>query len=181
MANRPVHWHEGMFLRPHHFQTAQRHWLQMAHLSAKWDLHYNWGLRAIELDLDALANSRLVVRALKARLRDGTLVSIPEDGTLPEVQLKGAFERERSLTVFLAVPIVNLGKANAALNGTADGARYVVESQELEDQSGYEVLPIARIEKSDTAEGTPQLDTTYIPPLLACDDWTPLTAGILET
>jgi type VI secretion system protein ImpJ len=206
MANRPVHWHEGMFLRPHHFQTAQRHWFQTLSQGAKWDVHHNWGLRAIELDLDALANSRLVVRSLKARLRDGSLISVPEDGALPEVPLKGVFERERTLTVFLAVPIVNLGKANTAQNGTADGARYVVDTQELEDEntginpqlihvrllnlklllsnqdhSGYEVLPVARIEKSDTAEGTPRLDTTYIPPLLACDAWKPLSAGILET
>jgi type VI secretion system protein ImpJ len=194
-----------MFLRPHHFQTAQRHWFHLAHQGDKWDLHYNWGLRAIDLDLDALANSRLVVRGLKARLRDGTLVTVPEDGALPVVDLKGAFERETALAVLLAVPVVNLGKSNAAQNG-AEGARYLVDTQELEDentginpqpvqvrllnlklllsthdQTGYEVLPIARIERSASAEGTPQLDRTYIPPLLSCDAWQPLQDDILES
>src|SRR5262245_22386414 len=80
MTARLVHWHEGMFLRPHHLQAAQRYWAHQGMLGEKWDLHYNWGLRAIDLDLDALSNYRCVVRQLRARLRDGTLVSIPEDG-----------------------------------------------------------------------------------------------------
>jgi type VI secretion system protein ImpJ len=46
--------------------------------------------------------------------------------------------------------------------------------------AGYEVVPIARIEKSERAESTPQLDVTYIPPVLACDAWHVLYVGILQ-
>src|SRR5581483_8681683 len=87
MTARAVHWHEGMFLRPQHLQAAQRHTAHLSTVGDKWDLHYNWGLRDIDLDLEALANHRLVVRSLRARLRDGTLVSVPEDGLLPAVEL----------------------------------------------------------------------------------------------
>lgn len=83
MGINPVHWHEGMFLRPHHFQLSRAQQSEQSHLSEKWDHHHNWGLREIDLDLDALANSRLVVRSLKARFRDGTLVVIPDDGVVP--------------------------------------------------------------------------------------------------
>src|SRR5436853_433706 len=101
MTTRAVHWHEGMFLRPQHFQTAQRHWLHLANRSEKWDLQYNWGLRAIDLDLDALSNYRFVVRSLEARLRDGTLVAVPEDGILPAIDLRGAFETGNRVMVYL--------------------------------------------------------------------------------
>jgi type VI secretion system protein ImpJ len=205
MASRAVHWHEGMFLRPHHLQAAQRHSADLVSLGAKWDLHYNWGLRSIDLDLDALANSRLVVRSLKARLRDGTLLRVPEDGTLSHLDLQGPFEHENTLTVYLAVPMFRPGRPNVVTNNSADGLRYALETLNLEDEntgvnpqpvevrlfnlklmlssqdlSGYEVLPIARIEKSPKAEATPQLDITYIPPLLACDAWKPLADGILQ-
>jgi type VI secretion system protein ImpJ len=205
MAFRPVHWDEGMFLRPQHLQAAQRYWAHHAQQNGKWDRNYNWGVRAIELDLDALANSRLVVRLLRARLRDGTLINVPEDGNLSPIELKGQFDREPNLTVYLAVPIVNLDKRNVA-SGPGDGARYLVGEFEVPDENtgesrqfirfrslnvklllstdhldGYEVLPIARVEKSASAEGAPQLDIAYIPPLLACDAWKPLRAGILET
>ena len=39
---------------------------------------------------------------------------------------------------------------------------------------------MARVEKSERAESTPQLDETYIPPLLACDAWHVLSVGILQ-
>ena len=49
-----------------------------------------------------------------------------------------------------------------------------------EDLAGYDTMPIARIEKSERAEATPQLDVTYIPPVLACDAWHELSVGILQ-
>jgi type VI secretion system protein ImpJ len=49
-----------------------------------------------------------------------------------------------------------------------------------QDRTGYEVLPLARVEKSQRAEATPQLDVTYIPPVLACDAWKPLGIGIVQ-
>jgi type VI secretion system protein ImpJ len=205
MNARLVHWHEGMFLRPHHFQAAQRHWAHRSHLDEKWDHHYDWGLRTVEIDPDALANHRFVVRALKARLRDGTLISVPEDGELPPLDLKDAFERDGTPTVSLAVPTVHLGRANVSAPAGSNSARFFLETQDLEDENtganpqpvqlrllrlkllatgqdpaGYEVLPLARVEKSAEAEGTPQIDTAYIPPVLACDAWPPLRAGILE-
>jgi type VI secretion system protein ImpJ len=200
MAHRPVHWHEGMFLRPHHFQAAQRHWQQWANTSEKWDCHYNWGLRSIKLDLDALPTFRLLIRSLKARLRDGTLISTEEDGQLTPMDLREALAQEPVLTVYLAIPLFELSKANI---GAGDGARYSVESQDLEDEnkganpqpiqvrrmnfklllstqsaSGYEVLPIARIRKA--ADGTPERDKEYIPPVLTCDAWQWLREELLD-
>lgn len=205
MSNRRVHWFEGMFLRPHHFQLFQRSQSELSHRGDKWDVHYNWGMRSIDLDLDALANYRLVVRSVEARLRDGTTISVPDDGILPQLELKSAFEKSKSVTVFLGVPALNLGRANVSDNGVADLARYKLDTQPLEDENtgvnpqpitvrmlniklllstqdhtGYEVLPIARIERAAKVEATPQLDETYIPPLLTYDAWKTLVAGILH-
>ncbi|HEY7428237.1 MAG TPA: type VI secretion system baseplate subunit TssK [Gemmataceae bacterium] len=206
MATRFVHWYEGMFLRPQHLQAAQRCEAHQRNRGAKWDLHYNWGLRSVEMSATALANHRLVFPALEARLRDGTLVALPEDAAAPELDLKGPLERERAFRVFLAVPSLRLGRPNVAEPGQNEGGRYLVESQDVEDENsglhpqplqmrrlhvkillsneddhpGYEVLPIARIEKSSDADALPRLDVNYIPPLLGCDAWPPLQVGILR-
>ncbi|QDU62427.1 hypothetical protein Pan216_32940 [Planctomycetes bacterium Pan216] len=205
MTARSVHWHEGMFLRPHHFQLQERHAVAMGHRNNKWSVHYNWGLREIDIDVDSLANFRLVVRGLQARLNDGTLISVPEDGVLPQLDLKPVFESNNSITVFLGIPVVNLGRANVASNVAADGARYLLDTQPLEDENtgvnpqqvtvrllnlklllstqdhtGYDVLPIARIERAPKAEATPELDQTYIPPVLACDAWHTLVTEIVH-
>lgn len=204
MTARPVHWHEGMFLRPHHFQALARHAAHEQARAGRWNLHHDWGLRRIELDVDALANHRLVVHLLQARLRDGTLVELPSDGDLPALDLKPALQRSPSVTVFLALPLLHLGRSNTSA-GPSDSARFRVDTQELEDENtgvnpqliqvrllnlrvlpstgdhaGYEVIPLLRVEKSPRAEAPPQLDLTYIPPVLACDAWQPLQAGILQ-
>src|SRR5687767_12672207 len=112
MTDHSVHWYEGMFLWPHQVQLAERLTAQQLHLGHKWNLHYDWGLRAIQFDRDALANYRFAVRSLEARLRDGTTVSLPEDGALAALDLKEGFGRDLSVTVYLAVPKLQLGKAN---------------------------------------------------------------------
>ncbi|MCI0381267.1 MAG: type VI secretion system baseplate subunit TssK [Gemmataceae bacterium] len=204
MTSPAVHWHEGMFLRPQHFQTAQRHWSQLLQHNVSWDNHYSWGLRSLELDLDALANYRCVVRSLEARLRDGTLVVISPEDTFPALNLRNAFERQSSVTVYLGVSVFHLGRPNVSAQGPADQARYVVDSLDLEDENsgqnpqsipvrrlhvklllsgqplaGYETLPLARLERSTRAEATPQLDEAYFPPVLACDAFRPLHANVL--
>jgi type VI secretion system protein ImpJ len=205
MTTRAVHWYAGMFLRPQHFQAAQRHALHQASRSEKWDLQYNWGLRSIDIDLNALENYRFVVRTLEARLRDGTLVSVPEDGILAPLDVRNAFESGNRVTIYLGVPGLHTGRSNIVYSDEGAAARFVLENQDIEDEntgtnaqslqirrlsfklllssqdtSGFELLPIARLEKSSRAEAAPQLDEKFIPPLLACDAWRPLAEDIVR-
>lgn len=193
-----------MFLRPHHFLASHRHWLDRSNLGSKLDLHHNWGLRSIDLDREALANHRFVVRSLRARLRDGTLVSVPEETALPALDLKPLLQGRPDVTLYLAVPIVLPGRPNVS-NDPAEGVRFIqgelsVEDENTgsnpqplqfrrlnlrllasgQDQTGFEVLPLARVTKSARAEATPQLDETYIPPVLALDAWPPLLGGVVQ-
>jgi type VI secretion system protein ImpJ len=203
----PIHWHEGMFLRPQHFQAAERHVHQQIERAHKWDLHHNWGIRSIDINEDALAAYRFELRDLKGRLHDGTLVDLTSDASKLFLDLKSAFveRNEPNVTVYLAVPVLNLGRANVSHNGSLDTARYSTDGQDLEDENtglnpqpvairrlnlklllsvqdmtGYVTLPIAKLKRADMAEGVPQLDKTYIPPLLACDAWRPLFTEILD-
>lgn len=205
MTARAIHWHEGMFLRPHHMQAAQRHLEHLSRTGDKWDLNYNWGLRHILIDREALANHRLVIHTLQARLRDGTLVSIPEDGTLAARELKEVLDRETQVMAYLALPLVRLGRANVGGNSQETAGRYFLDTQEVEDentglnpqllqvrlvnmrvvfsseeQTGFELLPLARIEKSSEATTAPQVQASYIPPLLACDAWRVLQIDIIQ-
>ena len=84
MKNLPVHWSEGMFLRPHHFQAADRFWTEQLDASERWDHPYNYGVRDLELSPAAIENFQVEVTSCKARMRDGTLISIePNAGRFP--------------------------------------------------------------------------------------------------
>ncbi len=207
MTTGAVHWREGIFIRPQHFQAEYRHLVDVSLRNHAWDLHYNWGLRSLVLDQEALANHRLVIHSLEARMRDGTPVVIPLDGVLPAVDLRPAFQAKdvRHLMVYLAAPALSLGRRNIAPERDID-FRYYQDIQKFEDEnsgenpqtvplravnfqllignqdrSGYEVLPIARLEKNAQTDGRPQLDVSFIPPLLRCDGWKPLAENILRS
>lgn len=206
MASHAVHWFEGMFLRPHHFQASHRYLTDLGRRNHSWDVPYNWGLRSIDIDHEALANHRLVIHSLQARLRDGTPVIIPRDGVLAPLDLRRAVQAKdtRDFTVFLAVPALYPGRRNIAPERQAE-MRYYEETPECEDENsggnpqpvpmrvlnfqlvvgerqpaGYEAIPVARLERSAHADARPQLDLSFIPPLLACDAWKPLADGILR-
>jgi type VI secretion system protein ImpJ len=196
-----------MFLRPHHFQAAQRYEASQRDRGGKWDLHYNWGLRSLVLNTPALANYRFEVQSLEARLRDGTLVAFGprDDAPPPPLDLRGPLKDSASLTVLLAVPVLDMTRPNVG-GGDNGVGRYLLDTQPVEDENtgqepqplelrrlnvrllasppaehpGYEVLPIARVKKSGAADATPQIDPGYIPPVLACDAWEILQVNIVR-
>lgn len=199
MSSRPVHWHEGMFLRPQHFQAADRYARNTMKESEDWFHPFNWGVRLVDFDREAFGNYSAVLRACEARFKDGTKVSIPADGTIDPVELKGALAGSGSVMISLAIPSFQLGRANVEETPTANGPRYWVDEYPVgdentggddqpilvrrlrcrlllstQDHTGYEVLPVARVERSAQLEAPPQLDPDYVPPLLALDGWPPL-------
>jgi type VI secretion system protein ImpJ len=202
MSEPAVNWHEGMFLRPHHFQAAGRHFHDQIRQSARWDVHYNWGLRAVDITTAGLANYQFVVNRLEARLRDGTLIRVPEDGVLTPIDLREALEQQNPLEVSLAIPAVQMGRANVGPDtrfreynppgGVPDEnsgqnprqVQFRVLNLRLltgaQDTAGYEVLPIAQVVRSARAEAVPELHEPYIPPVLACDAWPVLQRGIVQ-
>lgn len=196
MAIRPVHWSEGMFLRPHHLQAADACAREALRISEDWYQPFNWGYRRIELDRDAVSNYSMTLPACEARFKDGTKLIVPEDTAIDPAELHDALSRESSITVFLAVPTVRPGRANVEDTPTADGPRYWIETVEHEDENtgadeqpiqfrrtrarlllsgqdhtGYETLPLCRIERSTQTGAPPQIDPSFVPPLLALDAW----------
>jgi type VI secretion system protein ImpJ len=196
MPRRPVHWSEGMFLRPHHFQAADRYARESLRESEDWLRPFTWGLRSIDLDRDAIANYSVTLRSCEARFKDGTKLAIPDDGTVDPVELKDALAVSGAVMVYLGVPALQSGRSNVEEAPTAHGPRYWVETVQCDDENtgvdeqpievrrvrarllvtgqdhtGYEVLPLARVERTAQEGSPPRLDPAYVPPLLVLDAW----------
>ncbi len=152
MRNLPVDWSEGMFLRPHHLQAAERYWTETIHTSGQWDHQYNYGIRTLEISPEALLNFQFQINTCQARLRDGTLVSLglgqgPDrldlkpaleqqakaDGL--KADLKAAFQSQPSVTVYLAVPRLKMGAANVADQPGATPHRFHRLVHSLQDET----------------------------------------------
>src|SRR5262245_27901554 len=127
MACRAVHWYEGMFLRPHHLQKADRYTRESLRTSEDWYHPFNWGIRSVDFDIDAIANDSLPRRSCEARFKDGTKLSIPSDSAIDPVELRGALASQGAVTVYLAVPSLQAGRANVEEAPTANGPRYWID------------------------------------------------------
>jgi type VI secretion system protein ImpJ len=137
-----------MFLRPHHFQAADRHAAERLALSTVADEPYCYGIVRLEFDPVALANRQLELQACQARLRDGTLVWLepgeePERVGLPTVsadaaKLTAAFEDplrdNEPVRVYLAVPRHDAGGPNISPPGPPGRSRFLSHRESVRDE-----------------------------------------------
>jgi len=204
MPAQEVHWYEGMFVLPQHFQSNQQFVREMQQRDSHWQNHYDWGLHSLEIQEEALATYHFRVSSLAARFQDNTLLSIPEDIVLGDLDIREALENENSIDIFLTIPTYQPTRANVATERSS-GVRYLVESRDVEDDcigsnpraidfrlpnaelrhsgqslDGREAIQIARILRSDRVEALPVLDKDFIPPILSCDAYPTFLRGYLE-
>jgi type VI secretion system protein ImpJ len=149
MRHLPVHWSEGLFLRPHHFQAMERASAERLALTAEAINPCSYGVVHLEIDATALANRKVVLRRCQARLRDGTLVWL-EQGEEPDrldlrdvceqlaslsSEVGEALEADDTIRLFLAVPRFNPTSANVSPPGQADRTREMLVRQLIQDDT----------------------------------------------
>lgn len=203
MRNPGVHWHEGMFLRPQHFQAAERHGRETTALNIDYCVAYAYGIQNIAVSENSLANDCFEFGGLRARLKDGTVIAQSHD-QVQRIDLAERFDaagnRDEAVTVYLALPNFRADQKNVAeqKTGPKGSERYVAFVREVydegtgrypqgirlrelnyhilfssEDLSGYEVIPICRLVKSDE-QGHYAVDDGYFPPAMTLKAWPPL-------
>ena len=121
-----IHWSEGMFLRPHHLQVAQR-WMETV-VDAGLDSarSFAWGFLKLEVAQEPLENSTLRLDSCSARMKDGTWVQIPENTQVDPLNFQKALESNSgAVTVYFGIPEMQEVRSNSvslenpeATNGT---------------------------------------------------------------
>ena len=206
MLNLPIHWYEGMFLRPQHFQAADRHWVELIGQSSLLDLPYNYGFATLAISQDAIGRGEFGIQRAAFRMRDGTVWFL-DDGQCPNrVSLKTALERQDSVIVLLAIPTFQSFRENVSTSSSTEATRYSQVDQTVQDENGsgdpqelqfrrpefrlllstddttgYETLEVARVQRSGDGKSVAVLDETYFPPLLNVATWESLREGILRS
>lgn len=142
MRNPPVNWSEGMFLLPHHFQAAEKHYNELLQTSEKWDHAYNYGLQSVDISRDAIGNFQFQLNSCQARMKDGTLVVVGPEQDVDRAELrpgvagleealkglgtdlKQSLDVQPAVRVYLAVPKIKMGSANVAREGEHGRQRF---------------------------------------------------------
>jgi type VI secretion system protein ImpJ len=135
-----IHWHEGLFLQPHHFQRMQRG-MHVALLDQRRLIApYPFGILESRIAPDALADFRLRFDFLRVIMPSGQEVRFPDNAELPELSLKPILTGSKgSVLIHLALPLWQEKRANA-LDPTADAdprakLLFRVEPSDLADEN----------------------------------------------
>lgn len=195
-----------MLVLPHHFQAAEAYLADLVATSHNWLSPYGYGIHEIQFNDDALGSFEVRIPRLRARLRDGTLVSVPENAHLDSLDLKQAMADKSSVYLHLVVPDIVPGQANTGAAPNGNRTRYLLDThhwEELHDGDNSrsidllryncevvvttdeqpprncQSLPIARLQRSLEADSPPEIDADYIPPVLDCSSWPYLREDVL--
>jgi type VI secretion system protein ImpJ len=191
-----VHWHEGLFLLPHHLQRLQRTLNDNGFAERHLNWAYPYGLVEARLSSDDLENMRIRFDYLRAIMPSGEEIRFPQDAELPALDIKQAVESRGRFTVYLALPLWFDSRANTLAPGQATdpraNIRYRITEKECtdentgenaktvllrrlnarllfedEDRSDLEIIPLLRVTRAAGEDvGLPQQDPEFVGPCL---------------
>ena len=193
-----IHWSEGMFLRPHHLQAAQR-WLETVVASGFDSLRpFSWGFVDLEVAQEPLENFTLRLDGCSARLKDGTWIHIPSNTQVEPFSFQEQLEASEggAIDIYLGVPQMQEVRANSIslenpdlVDGTPRFEPHPIMRRDentgknpqmvyvrrmrgrlftgADEMTGYEVLRVGTIRRSDRPGALPELDAMGAGPLLA--------------
>ncbi|MCC6425520.1 MAG: type VI secretion system baseplate subunit TssK [Phycisphaerales bacterium] len=166
VMNGQVHWHEGLFLQPHHLQCLQRSLAESIGAERRFAMAYPYGVLDARLSADALENMLVRFDQLRVVMPGGLYVDVPGNADLPAMDIKRALQASSApLTVSLAVPVWQSARANTIETRTGEGSQIkrlfrVSEIDRADENTGENRQPLlvrrinARlvIEGDDTAD-----------------------------
>jgi len=134
-----IHWHEGLFLLPHHLQRIQQNLNEALSLERRFTWAYPYGLIDARLSNDDLENMRIRFDRLQAIMPSGQEIRFPQDAELPAIDIKQAFESRGRFVVYLGVPLWFSARSNCINPGQVVDSRakilYRVVETELNDEN----------------------------------------------
>lgn len=168
-----IHWHEGLFLRPHHMQMLQRMVEGLAVEERKWSFSYPYGVINSDLSRDALENMVVRFSRLRAVMPDGQMVDFPGNAFLPPLNVEEAMGESRgSILVYLAVPVWYEGRANVVGNDADNPSlvkrRFRVDEVQKSDENsggGSEPIPVRRLNARLVLDSEDHSDLEVMPVL----------------
>lgn len=193
MRTNKVVWNEGLFLRPQLFQQQERYLEYYAHKRASTITPFFWGFAQYEIDNEALAYGKLVLRTCKGILPDGTPFDIPAHAEPPEPLTIAAEHLDK--VIWLAVPL-RLDNSDETIFDEFDRsslARFCAFDAELNDtnaiRQGAKQVQLGRLrlrlmsesEMTESWIGLPLMKVKALQPdgsvLLHFDDFIPPVTG----
>lgn len=146
-----VHWHEGLFLQPHHLQTMQRDMLEGAWRERRLSWAFPYGVVELRVSSDALENMLVRIDRLRAVMPSGLEIDVPGNADIPALDIKRVFQASTgSFVLGLAVPLWQSARANTveAMMASGGGAARRAVQEEARVKRLYRIAEIQRTDEN---------------------------------
>lgn len=130
---KPVYWHQGLFLQPHHFQCQEEYFLSRTEVLRNHTQPFFWGVRSMAIRQEAIENKVFELLECSIVFQDGTVVDFPDNAVLQPRLLKD-IEKDikpgEPIRVYIGLRKIMPGERNVIMNGNPDNtdavrARYL--------------------------------------------------------
>jgi type VI secretion system protein ImpJ len=102
--NRPIYWHQGLFLQPQHFQLADLYFQSLVAPLARFENPYLWGVSRIKINTAQLADKTLVIEEAELVFPDGSYLEFPGNALILPRSFEGLpLESGRPVKVYLGL------------------------------------------------------------------------------
>ena len=126
-----VVWHEGMLLRPQHFQQHDRYYDEQLTRRTSGLHAHAWGFTRLELDTQFLALGKIVLSNAAGMLPDGSLFDLAQRAEPLALDIPPG---TLNTPVYLALPLTSPGHHEVQqAAGDAPLARYLSTDHEISD------------------------------------------------
>lgn len=191
----PVLWHEGIFLRPHHLQQAERFQSDRIGLHFEYTDRFHWGVGGVEIERGGLKNRAVEISRCTLVFPSGEVAVVPESAQLDPRNFGDHLPQAgQPLEVFVGLPRVRPNEPNYldAEGRGSELARYRTRTREIldeatgetpaavefaignlkilygdENRGGFETLKVAEVIQRGPDHF--ELSETFIPPCLRID------------
>ncbi|WP_432738115.1 type VI secretion system baseplate subunit TssK [Maridesulfovibrio sp. FT414] len=115
-ADKPLFWHQGLFLQPQHLQLADLHQLHRLRAIRQYGHPYFWGITGLKLREGALERKNFEVTDIEVFFDEGHLVTFPGNAHLEPRSFDKSWQEEgEPFMVYLGVRKWNPEGANVSL------------------------------------------------------------------
>ena len=179
-SHNSVVWHEGLFIRPQHFQQQERYWSDQLHQRVTALGNFSYGVLQLQLSQEHLSIGQLALVQGCALFADGSFCRFPDEDAIPAPLVLPSDTRANQV-IYLTLALDNPGPA-ARENRYQQHAHPMVDRQaqsavavevslqrlqpglQLEDQGSASQtrIPIARL-LGHRSDGSLLLDPDFMP------------------
>jgi type VI secretion system protein ImpJ len=112
---RPIFWHQGLFLQPQHFQLQDQAFHSRLIPFLKYHAPHFWGVCAADIDQAALGTGSFLLESGAFLFQDGSYLEVPGNALISPRRLEGAQSEGKPLKVYLGLKRWNHGAENVTV------------------------------------------------------------------